>query len=54
MKHLIIMNPRAGEDNRIGFDVKGEILKSFSCLNLIVIYITLIKIELKNKPHSKT
>ena len=33
MKHLIIMNPRAGEDNRIGFDLKGEILKHFSALD---------------------
>ena len=33
MKHLIVMNPRAGEDNRIGFDVKGEVLKCFSGLD---------------------
>ena len=33
MKHLIIMNPRAGEDNKLGFDVKGEILRSFSALD---------------------
>jgi chaperonin GroEL len=24
MKHLIIMNPRAGEDNKIGFDAYNE------------------------------
>ena len=33
MKHLIIMNPRAGEDNKIGFDLKGEILRNFSALD---------------------
>ena len=33
MKHLIVMNPRAGEDNRIGFDIKGEVLKNFSGLD---------------------
>ena len=33
MKHLIIMNPAAGEDNRIGFDVKGEVLRCFSALD---------------------
>ena len=33
MKHLIIMNPRAGEDNKIGFDIKGEILRNFSALD---------------------
>ena len=33
MKHLIIMNPKAGEDNKIGFDIKGEILKNFSALD---------------------
>ena len=27
------MNPRAGEDNRIGFDIKGEVLKNFSGLD---------------------
>ena len=32
MKHLIVMNPKAGEDNRIGFDIKGEVLKHFSGL----------------------
>lgn len=33
MKHLIIINPKAGEDNKIGFDLKGEILKNFSALD---------------------
>ena len=33
MKHLIIMNPAAGEDNKIGFDVKGEVLRCFSALD---------------------
>lgn len=33
MKHLIIMNPRAGEDNKIGFDIKGEVLKNFLALD---------------------
>ena len=33
MKHLIIMNPKAGEDNKIGYDIKGEILKNFSALD---------------------
>ena len=33
MKHLIITNPRAGEDNKIGFDIKGEILRHFSALD---------------------
>ena len=27
------MNPRAGEDNKIGYDIKGEILKNFSALD---------------------
>ena len=33
MKHLIVLNPKAGEDNKIGFDIKGEIIKNFSGLN---------------------
>ena len=33
MKHLIIYNPKSGEDNKIGFDIKGEILKNFSALD---------------------
>ena len=33
MKHLIIYNPTAGEDNKIGFDIKGEILRFFSALD---------------------
>ena len=27
------MNPKAGEDNKIGYDIKGEILKNFSALD---------------------
>ena len=33
MKHLIIFNPKSGEDNKIGYDIKGEILKNFSALD---------------------
>lgn len=33
MKHLIIYNPKAGEDNKLGFDLKGEIAKNFEGLD---------------------